>query len=348
MATIGNSYPGLIDLYKVESGGKTTAEMTVVELLRRNNPVMQDAMIRQCNMGTIERYMVRTGLPPAVWGQLYKGVPAGKGVYTQVDETTGFLQARSAIDENLLKLSSDPAKQRLVDSQAQIEALNQEMETGFFYHDTKVTPEKIRGISARYSVGALNPNAVVPSSANQVINGGGSANSNTSIWFVTWADHATSLLYPSGTQAGIEYKDLGAVTVTDGTGQYEAVTAKYTWHMGVAVKDWRYNARIANIDITALKAGNVDIWSLMSKAYYRLQAIYPIGNPGGKTVIYCNRDVLEALDNQSTNRGLTAARANTVSLSSAEVEGQMVNTYRGLPIRCTDSLMNNEANVTFS
>lgn len=347
MPTIGSTYPQLIDMYKGSSEG------TVVELLKQNNPILEDAIATACNMDGLHRHTIRTGYPTVTWGMLYKGTPASKSTLQQVDDTTGFLTARSQIDSRLLELASDPAKQRLVDSAPYLEAMNQEMATGMFYHDTATTPEKFKGLSARFNVYNTNaPDPTKPNIANQVINAGGSSNKNTSVWFVTWADHATSLLYPKNKKAGVSVQDKGEEPVLDTNGNtYYAKVTVFEWHIGMFVKDYRYNARIANIDIDALRAGTLDLWGLMRKAYYRLYQVYGVNAMGGRTVCYMNREVLEALDAQSSDRSLvldsgnSAYNYNAPGLRPVLVEGQVIQTYRGIPIRMTDAILNTEANV---
>ena len=341
MATIGSTYPSLIDAHKA------SAEGTVIELLAQNNPILDDAIATECNMQATHRHMMRTGLPTATWGRLYKGVQPSKSTMMQVDDTTGFLEARSEIDTRLLKLAPDPAKARLVDSAPFLETMNQEMATGIFYHDTDSTPEKFKGLSARYDLYNSNaPIAGSPNAANQVIHGGGSESDNTSIWFVTWADHATSLLYPKGTKAGVSVMDKGEEPVRDANGgTYYAKVTQFEWHIGAFVKDFRYNARIANIDVSSMRAGSVDLWALLRKAYYRLYMVYGINAKGGRTAIYMNRDVLEVLDAQSSDRALLAANPNYTGLSQQNIEGRIIRTYREIPIRMTDAILNTEALV---
>lgn len=340
MAIIGQTYPQLIDAYKASAPGM------VIDLLAQDNPILDDAIARQCNMGAVERTSIMTGYPGATWGRLYKGVPQSKATMQQVDDTTGFLEARSEIDTRLLKLAKDPARQRLVDSKPFFEAMNNEMASGLFYHDIATTPEKFKGLSARYGAYYAGPKGSAPkNTAAQVVHGGGVGSDNTSIWFVTWGDHATSLIYPEGTTAGLTMMDKGEEPVKDGEGNtYYAKVATYEWHMGVTVKDWRYNARIANIDVSEMLAGNVDLWALMRQAYYRLKSRRRDGM-SSRIAIYMNSDVLEVLDAQSTDRALTAARDNTTGLGHAAVEGKEVRTYRGIPIREVDALLNTEAAV---
>lgn len=340
MAIIGQTYPQLIDANKASAPGM------VIDVLAQDNPILDDAIARQCNMGAVERTSIMTGYPSATWGRLYKGVAQSKSTMQQVDDTTGFLEARSEIDTRLLKLAKDPARQRLIDSKPYFEMMNQEMASGIFYHDIATTPEKFKGLAARYNAYYTGTKSAAPkNAAAQVVDGGGRGSDNTSIWFVTWGDHATSLLYPEGTTAGVTMMDKGEEPVKDADGNtYYAKVATYEWHIGLTVKDWRYNARVANIDVSDMLAGTVDVWDLMRQAYYRLKSRRRDGM-SSRIAIYMNTDVLEVLDKQSTDRALTSARNNTVSLGHSEVEGKEVRTYRGIPIRETDALLNTEAAV---
>ena len=340
MATIGLTFPQLIDANKGSMEGQT------VELLKLQNPILDDAIATECNMQAVHRHTIRTGLPSVAWGRLYQGVPQSKSTMQQVDDTTGFLEAASGIDTRLLKLAKDPAKARLTEAAPYIEAMNQEMATGIFYHDTATTPEKFKGLAARFNAYNTNvPDPTKPNVANQVIHGGGSGSDNTSIWFVTWGDHATSLLYPQGTKAGIETEDKGEQRVTDASGNpYYIKEMMWRWHIGAFVKDWRYNARIANIDVSDMRSGLVDMWALLRKAYYRLQSRRRDA-VSSRIAIYMNREVLEVLDAQSSDRALLAGNPNYTALKPANVEGQEVLTYRGIPIRETDALLNTEALV---
>jgi hypothetical protein len=341
MATLGSNYLTLIDLFKRREG-EDAKIATVIELLKQQNPILEDAIAMECNMGTIHRHTIRTGLPSVSWGMLYKGTPQSKSRTQQVDDTTGFLEAMSSVDTRLLDLSTNEGALRLSEATSFLEAMNQEMATGIFYHDTATTPEKFKGLSARYNVYANGVNN--QGAENQVIHGGGSGSDNTSIWFVTWGDQYTHLLYPKGTRAGVAREDMGKQRVTDGDGNpYYVKEEKFTWHIGLAVKDWRYNARIANIDVSEAVAGNVNLYALMTTAYYRLQSRRVAG---GKQCIYMNRTMLETLDKLSTGSTSGTAVNDALRITRRELEGQEVMFWRGMPIRETDAIVNSETLAT--
>jgi hypothetical protein len=336
VATIGNSFLGLIDIYKgQDSEGRT---VPVIEILTEMNPILDDAIAVECNKGTTHMHTIRTGLPTVAWGKLYQGIPNSKSGKAQVEDTTGFVEGLSTVDCRLLDLSGNANAVRLSEAMSYLESMAQEVATKIFYGDSASDPEEFMGLAPRFN----DKNAA---NGNQIIDAGGTSTDNTSIWFVTWGDNQCHLLYPRGTQAGVQREDMGKQRVLDGAGNpYWAMEEKFTWHVGLAVKDWRYVARIANISMAAtaganIATGNLALYDMMRKAYYKLQNRRVAG---GKIAIYCNRDVLEYLDRLATNAG---ANDSFVRLRHMEIEGKEVTTYRGIPIRETDALINTEARV---
>jgi hypothetical protein len=334
MTTLSNTYLNLIDVHKANDPAITA----VIEVLKRQNPILDDAVAMECNDGSQHKHAIRTGLPTPAWGRLYQGIPQSKSTMQAVTDTTGFLEARSSVDVRVLERAKNPGQLRLGEANAHLEAMNQEMASGMFYHDVATTPEKFKGLAARYS--SLGGGGA----GNQIVDGGGTGSDNTSIWFVTWGDHATHLLYPEGSKAGVTREDKGEQRVNDDAGNPFYVKEElFRWHIGMAVKDWRYNARIANIDVSDLLAGNVDIVKLLISGYYRLQS-RRMDAQNSRIAIYMNRDVLEALDKLSSGVGGTGVR-DALRLTRAELEGKEVTTFRGIPIRETDAILNTEARV---
>lgn len=331
MAILGSKFVDLIDVYKNQNPDGTIAE--VIEMLSEMTPILDDALAMECNQSTNHVHTVRTGLPTITWGKLYQGIVQSKSTKAQVTDTTGFAEGLSTVDERVLALSKNPGALRLSEAQSYLEAMAQEVGTKMFYGNSASDPEQFMGLAPRFNdLGAAN--------GGQIIDAGGTGSDNTSIWFVTWGDNQCHLLYPEGTQAGVKREDMGRQRVTDGDGNpYYVQEEKFDWHVGLAVKDWRYVSRVANIDVSDMAAGSVALYDFLRKAYYKLQNRRVAG---GNMAIYCNRDVLEALDSLATNAG---ASDSFVRLKPMEIQGEEVMTYRGIPIRETDSLINTEARV---
>ena len=63
MATIGNTYLGLADIYKGKT--KTGQVADIINMLRQTNAIMEDAVARECNEGKSHKHTVLSGLPSA-------------------------------------------------------------------------------------------------------------------------------------------------------------------------------------------------------------------------------------------------------------------------------------------
>jgi hypothetical protein len=343
MATVGASYLQLIDMMRAE--GDPNAE--VAEVLSRLSPVARNGFTVECNDSTRHKHSIRTGLPAVAWGRLYKGIAQSKSGRAMVTDATGFVEGLSSVDTRLLEIAKNPAALRMQEGEAFMEALTQEADTGVFYHDITTTPEKFKGLSARYNtIGGAG-------AGNQVVDAGGTGSDNTSVWFVTWSEKATHLIHPAGTKAGIQRQDKGEQRILDAsTIPFYVKEELFRWHLGVAVRDWRFNARVANIDVSDTIAGAVDLYKFMRKAFYKLQGVYATAlrngdgkinesaSVEGRTMIYMNRTILEALDATGTN-----ASNGALMLKPMELEGRVVQSYRGIPIEVSDSILGTEARV---
>lgn len=332
MAGIGNTYLDLIDVAKSKDpdGGMAV----VIEMLMQMNPMLKDAYAVECNNGTTHRHTIRTGLPTVTWGRLYKGIPDSKSTKAQVDDVTGFVEGKSFVDQRVLDLSDNPAALRLSEAKSFLEAIAQEVQEQLIYGNDTTSPEKFMGLAPRFNAltGAKN--------SNQIIDAGGAGADNTSIWMVTWGENEVCTLYPKGTQAGVKREDKGQQRVLDASNNaYYGMEEMFTQHIGLAVKDWRYVTRVANIDVSNMQAGSVLLYNFLRKAYYAHEGRR---TKKGRTVIYCNSDVLEALDALAANAG---ASDNFVRLRPMEIQGEEVLSYRGIPIRETDAIVNTEALV---
>lgn len=323
------TYLNLADKFKQTENGLVTA--TIIEMLAETNPILQDMAVMECNDGTSNKTTIRTGLPTAAWTRYYKGVQPSKSETAQVVDTTGNLKAWSEIDADLVKNAVNGNQLRINEAQAFLEAMNNEMATTLFYGDEATNVSGFTGLTPRF-------NSLKAKNASQVINAGGTVESkNTSIWLVVWGDRTVHGLYPRGSSAGMSREDKGMETTQDAQGGlYDVYREKYQWDLGLTVKDWRYVARVCNIDTDKLQTGEVKLYAFLRKAYYALKQRQV---SGGQAAIYCNKDVLECLDALATNNGTTD---NFVRLTRTEIEGREVLAYRGIPIREVDALVNTE------
>lgn len=331
-ATLGASVLTLFDWAKrLDPNGKVP---DIVEMLNQTNEILMDMHWIEGNLPTGHRTTVRTGLPAVAWRLLNNGIVPGKSTTAQIDEQCGMLEAWSEVDVELAKLNGNTSEFRLSEAQAFIEAMNQEMVQTLFYGNSGTASEEFTGLSARYSL-------LSAANGRNIIDGGGTGSDNTSVWLVVWGNNTIHGIFPKGSQAGLTHNDLGEETVEVTAGiagsRMRAFRDQWIWKCGIALRDWRYVVRIANIDVSNLVAesSNADILKLMTKATWR------IINPGmGKAAFYVNRTVGEFLDIQAQ----AAVKAGG-QLSYDVVDGKRVMSFRGIPIRTVDQLLLTEARV---
>lgn len=337
MAAVGGTVLTLADFAKsLDPNGRVA---TVIELLEQTNDVLMDMLWKEGNLPTGERTTVRTGLPTVAWRLLNQGVAGSKSTKAQIDEQCGMLEAWSEVDKDLAELNGNTPAFRLSEARAFIESMNQEMAQTLFYGNSGLAPEEFTGLSVRYS-------SLSATNAQNIVSGGGSGSDNSSVWLIAWGENTIHGIYPKGSQAGLMHEDLGLQTVqAEGTGSVGIAGARlrayqdhWQWKCGIALKDWRYVVRIPNIDISNLvaKSSAADLVDLMIKAMYRL----PNLGAGNRMAFYANRTCLEFLDIQRRD-DVTAGG----QLSYDMVDGKRVMSFRGVPIRLSDQLLENEAAV---
>lgn len=331
MATIGNTYLTLKDKYKMTEDGRVTN--TIIDLLATTNEVLEDAVTVECNEGSYHKTTVRNGLPEVEFRKFYEGVKCSKGSYTQVTDATGMLEAYSEVDAALADLNGDVNQFRLNESQGFLESMNQTAKTNLFYGNKKTNPAGFDGFATRYNKLSTDGKSI----GNWVIDAGGQGSDNTSIWFITWGNLHSHMLYPKGSKAGIQHEDKKQQTKTESDGKmYEVYRDHFIWNLGLSVRDYRSNCRIANIDVSDLNGANAaDLTNLMIKAYHKIARFAKTG----KTVIYANETIQTYLHIQATTK-------SNVQLTIDEFAGKPIVKFLGIPIKCCDEILNTEAAVS--
>lgn len=327
MAAIGNTALTYADWAKRYNDGKISV---IVELLAQTNEILDDMRWVEGNLPTGHRTTVRTGLPQGTWRQLNYGVQPAKSTTSQVNDACGMLETYSEIDKALADLNGNTAEFRLSEDKAFLEGLSQQMAQTIFYGDTASAPEKFMGLASRYNT----LNAATATSQN-VIDAGGTGSDNTSIWLVVWGDLTVHGIFPKGSKAGMQMRDLGEQTLLDAqSNKYQGYRTHYKWDAGLTVRDWRYAVRIANVDVSDLSGGGAtDLVKHMIRATHKVPSLKT-----GQPVFYMNRTGRQWLDIQ-------AATKDNVMLKISEFEGRPVREFLGIPVRTCDQIVNTEGRV---
>src|SRR6185369_6127768 len=119
-----------------------------------------------------------------------------------------------------------------------------------------------------------------------IVNAGGtSANSNTSIWLIGWGQNTVHGLFPKGSKAGLQVRDMGEVALTDANNNvYQGYRTHFKWDCGISVRDWRYVVRIANINVNNGAVTTPNFVNTLVTAVNKLPSVSAAGNsppPGG-------------------------------------------------------------------
>lgn len=327
MAALPTTNGTLLDIAKSLDPDGTVAD--VVEILKKEVPILDHMMWKQGNLETGHRHVVRSGLPQGTWRQLYQFVQPSKSQKVQVTDNCGTLEAYTEVDKKLIDLAgANGARYRLDEDMAQAQGMGHQVAEVLIYGNEGTEPAAFTGLAPRY-------NSLSAENADNIISAGGSGSDNTSIWLIGWGDKKIHGIYPKNTKAGLSNRDLGEDTATDGNGgMMQVMRSHFTWDCGLAVTDWRYGGRICNIDVSSLTkdaASGADLVDLIVDLTERLPSL-------DGAAFYCNRTIRSYLRRQMINH-------KNVNLTFDTVSGKRVMAIAEVPVYRLDSLVNTEAAV---
>lgn len=328
MSTLAATNPTLSDIAKLTepNGGIVT---DIGEILMQDNEILLDATMIEANGGTYHRHAQRVGIPEPTWKRYYEGVVPSKSVYATLDEPIGMMENFSQVDEDLLAHSGNPAQVRLHEATGILEGFNQSFCQTLLYGSVSTSPAKFNGVLGRYS-------SLSAASGENIIDAGGTGSDNASILLMSWSPRHSFCIYPKGSPAGLSRMDLGKQMLTDSGGERRVVMEEqFKQHVGLCVRDWRGNVRIANIDKSMLVAqsGAAAILELLAAAVDKL----PSG--GARHAIYMPRVV-------KTMLRIQCMKQSNVYLTVGNEEGKPKLMFDGIPIRKVDQMAADESRVT--
>jgi hypothetical protein len=347
MAT--GAWPNMVDVASRSDGAGNI--MTVAEMLSQANDIYVDCPFVKANEKTGHLFAFRTSIPTGAWRQYNQGVAQSKSTTAKSRVGLGMLEDYSIVDRALAEHTGDVTKFRRSEDVAFLEGMSQTIVQTMIYGNTAITPAEFQGLSTFYNTVNVN-NA---QNAANVLDGGGVGSSNCSLWMIGWGPETIFGVYPDGAEgAGLNMEDKSDVRAAyDSVGNpYEAYTGWFRQQMGLVPKDWRYGARIANIDVTSagLAGPNaLDIFATMAEMQFLFPKLTsttsgitktdaPDGDYGVRTCFYANRTLLHWMQVQ-------AMRDRNVLARQEDYAGVVTDNWRGLPIRMNDQQVNTESRV---
>jgi len=328
MSELSSSYPTLLDVANHTDPKGSIAE--VAEILNQENEVLEYIPWVECNDGSGHETTVRTGIPDPTWRRLYQRIQPTKSTTAAVRDATGNMQAYNVIDAKLVEKNGNTPAFRISEDRAIIQGMSHSFASNFFYGNEKTQPERFTGLSPRY-------NSLSAGTSDNVINAGGSTNL-TSIWLLGLGRDTMHAIYPEGTKAGVDMKDLGQHTSETSDGLMQVFRTHYSWDCGWSIRDWRFGVRVANIDVSALTkdaSAGADLIDLLVQAVERIHNM-----SAERTVIAMNRRVRTFL-----RRQMRAAVGDS-TLSFETIAGKKVMAFDEIPVVRCDALLNSETVVS--
>lgn len=321
MTDIGDSTRlGLVEVVKRHDPNGNLA--TIAEVLTETNTILQDAVWREANDIWSNKVVRRSILPAGTWRKFNRGVAVEASGVLEVVDTIGLLEARAENDVEIINSFRDPKQARMDEARAFIEGLSQEMAATLIYGNALTAPEEFTGLSPR--LGAL-------AASSNVINQGGSGGDTSSIFIVTWGPDSVYMIYPRGSSAGLEHKDLGEIDAFDSSyNRFRAYADLFRWRAGLVVKHPRCIGRLANIEVSG--TSNIFDEDNLITILNRM-----VTGPG--TRIYANTDVITAME-------LRLKDKTNVFYSRDDGLAPGFNLrFKGFPVRKVDEIVNTETAV---
>ncbi len=348
MAT--GAWPTLADLTsRSDSMGR---QHLIAEMLSQSVVLPKDTPYKESSEMGGHEFVFRTSIPAGAWRQINMGIPYSKSTTAKSRVGMGTLEDYSQVDRLLAEMSGDIEKFREGEDVAFLEGMGQTWEQTTWYGNTAATPAEFMGLSTFYNTVAT---ATAQNAAN-VIDGGGTGSSNLSIWLIGWGMRSIYMLYPRSTKAGLAMEDKGDTTPGfDSLGnRFEAYTSWFRQMGGLCPEDWRYGARICNVDVTnaGLAGPNaLDIFATIRQLMLKFPTLTAQSSgitetdapdevsPGIHPIFYTNRTGRHWMDVQ-------AMRDRNVLLRITDYAGMPVDGFNGIPLKVSDQLLTTEGRVT--
>jgi hypothetical protein len=162
---------------------------------------------------------------------------------------------------------------------------------------------------------------------------GGTGADLTSVWLVQWGENRVHLFYPRHSEAvGINMIDDGLQTIYDDNNKpYKAYQTHFKVYVGLAVRDDRCVQRIANVETSgATNTFDEDVV---------VRALREMPDGGAGAVMYANKTILAQID-------IAAKDKTNVRYDMQDAFGRPVMTFRGIPVRQVDAIVNTETALT--
>lgn len=330
MGEIATGTPSFFDVVNTLDPNGDAAE--IAEVLNETNAILDDIPWEEGNLIHGQQSSVRVSLPASSVRVANTGIAATSGKSALINDACAILTSKSEIDQISAEVGGkkNVPKNRANEARGHIESLGQQF-AGMLGYGSEENPGEFVGFFNRL-------NSLSGNIARQVIDAGGTGADLASILVVTWGKGRATGVFPMGTMAGIERFDenggeLVSITESAGIGSasktFPGYREYFTWRCGLAIKDYRNVARVANIDVSDALEDGASAPGLVDLVIDALEAL---ANPdGGNTVIYMNKTLRKIMRLQ-IKAGVQAGGGLTFD----NVAGRETMRFDGKPVRIVE------------
>jgi hypothetical protein len=308
----------------------------VAKTLARKNPIVNEFPILEANQLLTHIGSRQASLPTVGKRALNEGVITATHKDVPVTAPMCLFETASQVDEEILRIAGAGAvglRQRK--DAAFIEAMSKAVADEIFYGNMGTDPLGFNGLATIFDVSTDYPNGDSTWYYNVQLNGGDGQ--TTSIWVMEPGPEKVHLIYPRGTQAGIEITDRQSqwVTGSAATKKFWAQVTQFKWRCGLFVADERCVQRIANIE----PSGTTNTFNedLIIQALERL----PDNGTNPLTRIYSNRTI-------KTQARIRLKDKNNIhfTVENGLGGGGPVLAFDGVPWLVCDAIVNTETAIS--
>jgi hypothetical protein len=298
--------------------------LTTAEILDETNEVVQDLVWTEANNRMTHIGNVRNSLPQGAIRDFNAGVAKVASTRERIEDVIVQIEAYSEPDKKLADMTGFPEAYRADEDRAIVEGMGQQMVNKIFYGNNATNQADMTGIQPR--LGTVD--------SIRVWNTGGSGSDVSSIYGVIWGLDSVHMVYPTGTMAGIDVRDLGEDTVldpNDSTKQFQAYRTHFSMDFGLHVRRPDGLLRIANIETSgSSNTFNEDLLiKALNKAWMR----------GMRMVLYVNSDIYSQMEIRIKDK-------SNVNFSWSNAFGENTLTFKGRPVRMVDRITSTETAIS--
>jgi len=278
-------------LKNVQGGGEY---YQVVNLLAQQHANLKYGQWIPTNMTMTNVASIIVGEPNVYTRRFNQGTPASRPTFDTVVDDTALIEAFAVTDATMLRVTGSADQTRSRVNRTYQSAMAKKLGELQFYGNTADDETEFNGLFTRPSLAAAGDYTIDCEGAGPDIG---------SILVLRFTEDGLFWTYPRNTQAGLIHEDLGVQLLqesTDTAGRMiRCFVDQWQWFCGLAMPDLRCAGRLANIDVSEMKAafGAQEVTDYGTNVIYQLDEMIDRVNVGpGQIVLMMPRAIRSGIN----------------------------------------------------